>query len=175
MQTERQELIEKNIKLAYWMAGRYKGCGIEHEDLISLCFVGLTKAADTYAAGKSAFATYAYRCMNNEVLQELRKEKYRIHYALSLDAEIEDGVTLAAVVPDQRNYCDELIDGLSKIDWKGICQSALTPEERNVIRLLFFEEATQLKAAADIGRSQAQVSRIRARAVKKLRAAVSCV
>lgn len=175
MQTERQELIEKNIKLAYWMAGRYKGCGIEHEDLISLCFVGLTKAADTYTAGKSAFATYASRCMANEVLQELRKEKYRIHYALSLDMETEDSVTLAAVVPDQRDYYNELIDGMSKIDWKGICQSVLTLEEQSVIRLLFLEGATQFKAAADIGRSQAQVSRIRARAIKKLRAAVSCM
>ena len=74
----RNELVEKNIKLAYFVAARFQNCGIEYEDLVSICFLGLIKAADTYNPERSKFSSYAYRVMENEVLQEIRRVKRRV-------------------------------------------------------------------------------------------------
>ena len=73
-QTAKQKLIEHNLRLVVYIAKKFSGCGIEMEDLISIGAIGLIKAVQTYKYDKKIkLATYASRCIENEILMYLRR------------------------------------------------------------------------------------------------------
>lgn len=170
---QEEKLIIDNLALAGFTAKRYIRRGIEYDDLVSLCYMGLIKAARTYDQGKAAFSSYASKCMENEILQEIRKNKRHMgHVTTSLDAGLADDATLADIIPDPRDAYQDLDESMSKVDLAGLCRSTLTGDDMDVIRLLYFAGKTQYEVAAIIHKSQPQVCRIRKRALGKLRAAM---
>ena len=77
-QTARDKLVEHNLRLVIFIAKKFEGCGIEFEDTISIGAIGLIKAVKTYKVGKNIeLATYASRCIENEILMQLRKTSKR--------------------------------------------------------------------------------------------------
>lgn len=161
---ERDRLIEENVQFAYWMAERFRGCGMEQGDIVGCCMLGLVKAARAYTPGKGAvFATFTSRVMRNEVMMELRKQA-RTGHMESLDAEREGSRPLAETIPDPRDGYEEVETAQMYASWVRF----LTEQEREAARLLFLEELSQADAAQKLGVSQSYVSRIAKRAEKKM-------
>jgi len=102
-----EEIFEKNINLAYKYAHGYKNCGMDFDDVIQLCLLGLWKAIQTYD-GKHQLSTYAYLVMRNELYMVLaRKEKkYKENVVETIDNEDELDWRFA----DKRDFTEDLID-----------------------------------------------------------------
>lgn len=162
----RNELVEKNIKLAYFVAARFQNCGIEYEDLVSICFLGLIKAADTYNPERSKFSSYACRIMENEVLQEIRRVKRRKCRTVSLDGEIgEEHDSFYEIVPDPHDCYAKFTASCLYKSWMGL----LTDMEKSAVYLTLIEGKTQSEAARRMGISQSYVSRIYKGAAEKMK------
>lgn len=161
-----KELAEENLRLAYATAGRLRGCGIEYGELVSICSLGLVKAADTYDPGKGCmFSSYAITVMRNEVLQEIRREKKNACAGVSLDEELPDGRLRLETVPDARDcYAESETAGLYR-SWAG----TLTAQEREIFRLVALCGLSQAEAGKRMEISQPQVSRIYRRIIKRIR------
>ena len=166
---ERDGLIEENIRLAYWTAEKFRGCGVEHEDVVGCCMLGLVKATGAYKTEKGvSFTTFAVRVMQNEVCLELRKVRRwgRPGYMESLDAEREDGLRLAELVPDPHNDYSEVEAAMLYKAWMG----KLEGQEKEVVNLIFGEGLTQAEAARRMEVSQPYASRCMKRARRKMEA-----
>lgn len=162
--------MKKNIKLAYFVAARFQNCGIEHEDLVSICFLGLIKAADTYNPEKSKFSSYAYRVMENEVFQEIRRVKRRKCRTVSLDGEIgEEHDSFYEIVPDPHDCYAEFTASCLYESWMGL----LTDMEKSAVRLTLIEGKTRSEAARRMGVSQPYVSRVYKGAAEKMKKKIS--
>lgn len=103
----KEERFHKNIKIAYKITQHYRFCGIEYEDLKQICLYGLWKAVLTYKEDKNAFTTYAYRVIQNEVNQYLRKNRkhFTDQYFSSI---IYDDMTLEDVIADTNNEIEKI-------------------------------------------------------------------
>lgn len=164
---EPRQLAEQNVRLAYKVAQEFGSCGIEFEDLISICFVGLVKAAYRYDPDSgNAFSTFAFPVIRNEVRAELRKVRRR-HTAsiLSLDEQREDGCLIAEMIPDQRDPFSEIYAA----DLYKDCMKCLTEREKAVVIPMMFGEETQEQVGARLSMSQSYVSRIYRDAKEKMR------
>ena len=140
----RQELIEHNLRLVVYIARRFENTGINIEDLISIGTIGLIKAVGTYRTDKNIkLATYASRCIENEILMFLRKNAGR---------RLEDDVDLCLLA--------------SALD-------TLSPREREIITLRFGlgggKEQTQKEVADRLGISQSYISRLEKRIIQRLK------
>ena len=135
----RQTLIERNLRLVVYIARRFENTGINIEDLISIGTIGLIKAVSTYTAGRATrLATYAAKCIENEILMSIRASK-RIKQEVSLSLPIgtdKDGneISFNDILGTDT---DEIIDDISlKIQvaklYRAIAK-VLTPRERTVI------------------------------------------
>ena len=173
-------LIEKNLRLVAHIVKKYMSTGKEQEELISVGVVGLVKAVNTFNADKgSKLATYAARCVENEVLMKLRSNK-KLAREVSLYEPIgvdKDGETVSLMdVIEMEN--PETIDGLIlDQDIKEMYRAfdrCLTDPEKQVISMRYGlfrgREHTQREIAARMGISRSYVSRIEKRAIGKLRA-----
>lgn len=163
---ERDRLIEENIRLAYWVAEKFRRCGMEYEDIVGCCMLGLVKAAGAYMPEKGKFATFAVRGMQNEILLGLRKVRRwgRAGYMESLEAEQEDGLQLAELVPDPHDGYSEVEAAMLYDAWMG----KLTGREKEAARLLVGEGLSQEDAARRMGITQSYVSRIMKDARRKM-------
>ena len=175
----RQKLIEHNLRLVAHIVKKYGGSA-DPDDLISIGTIGLVKAVSTFNADKGIrLATYASRCIENEILMYFRAGR-KTAQDVSISEPIEtdrDGnaLTLADVIADdfcladlsERRICAEKLDGL--------LQSELTPRERKILALRYGliggEERPQREVARMLGISRSYVSRIEKKALAKLRAA----
>ena len=172
-------LIEHNLRLVAHVVKKYQGAGIEADDLISIGTIGLIKAITTYKSDKKIrLATYAARCIENEVLMVLRSNKklqneFSINEPIGYDKEGNE-VNLLDVLQDE----DE--DVIEKIELKGQIKklydaitNLLQKREAQVISKrygLHGEKAkTQREIAKELGISRSYVSRIEKKAVKKLK------
>lgn len=175
----RDVLIERNLRLVAHVVKKYQGLGEDSDDLISIGTIGLIKAVSTYDMTKgSRLATYAARCIDNELLMMLRSRKktsreVSLYEPIGTDKEgneihlldIVEGkeTDITAVCIHKENVC-KLYELLGKI---------LTPLEYDVIKYrygLFGEqELTQRAIAKRLGISRSYVSRIEKNAVLKLR------
>lgn len=169
---ERQKLIEENMKLAYWMANRYRQCGIEYDDLVSVCFLGLVKAADGYVPEKGKFSGYAAKVMWNEILQELRRDRRRIKYCVSLEDEAGDGMQIASLIPDPEDPYKDMLDRMMAGAVSQLIDRILTRRELLAFRLVCLDGMRQEAAAEIVGSSQSYVSRLCRNAQKKVRKAM---
>ena len=174
----RNILIEHNLRLVVFLAKKYENTGFDIEDLVSIGSIGLIKGINTYKIDKNIkLATYASRCIANEILMFLRKNKRKkieisLEETLNYDAEgnelhLEDILgTEEDVVPKEfENKMDkELLK--KEID-------VLDDREKEIMTLRYglnnTEEYTQKEVAEMLGISQSYISRIEKKIVKKLK------
>ena len=174
----RQLLIEHNLRLVVYIAKRFENTGVGLEDLISLGTIGLIKGINTYNLDKNIkLATYASRCIENEILMYLRKYS-NLKSELSLDEPLNtdwDGneLLLSDVLgTDDDEVSRPLEDDADKKMLKDSI-SILSPRERRIIELRFglngSNEYTQKEVAEIMGISQSYISRLEKRTISRLK------
>ncbi len=174
----REKLIEHNLRLVVYIAKKFESTGIDFEDLISIGSVGLIKAVKTFKGDKNIkLATYATRCIENELLMQLRKTT-RVKNELSLEKPLcDDGegneLVLADIIASDG---DEMNAGLEHSAEKEAIWQILNRLERREqeIMILRFglegqEELTQKEVADKLGISQSYISRIEKKILSKMK------
>lgn len=174
----RNKLIEHNLRLVVYVAKRYESNVTNLEDLISIGTIGLIKAINTFRLDKNIkLATYASKCIDNEILMYLRK-KSKAKGEVSLDEPLKcdyDGneLLLVDILSLSEN---EVLDHLFEKEQKQQLYEAincLRPREKEILSLRFGlfdqEELTQKETAERLGISQSYISRLEKRIIKKLK------
>lgn len=174
----RQTLIERNLRLVVYIARRFENTGINIEDLISIGTIGLIKAINTFRADKNIkLATYASRCIENEILMYLRKNSAQ-RTEVSFDEPLNtdwDGKEL--LLSDVLGTDGDVVMGPieADVDRKLLAEavSRLSPREKDIISLRFGlggrKELTQKEVADRMGISQSYISRLEKRIISRLR------
>lgn len=174
----KEQLIEHNLRLVVFLAKKYENTGVDLEDLVSIGTIGLIKGIQTFQSGKNIkLATYASRCIDNEILMHLRKNKktkteISIDASLSLDGEGNE-LHLEDVLGTDADIVTREIEEAS--DKKIMLQEVmkLRPRDRDIIvlryGLLGNDELTQKEVAEKLGISQSYISRIEKKVIKRLR------
>ena len=174
----RKKLIEHNLRLVVYIAKKYESTGIGIEDLVSIGTIGLIKAVNTFNPEKNIkFATYASRCIENEILMFLRKSsQYRNDLSIDEPLNVDyDGNEL--LLSDVLGTDDDIVNkGIETEAEREILRGAvseLCDREREIMEMRFGlingKEMTQKEVADTIGISQSYISRLEKRIIKKLR------
>ena len=174
----RRKLIEHNLRLVVYISKRFENTGVNIEDLISIGTIGLIKAVNTFKAGKNIkLATYASRCIENEILMYLRKissQRAEISFDEPLNTDWDGNELLLSDIlgTDEDEVYRPLEDDADK---KMLMESisALNDRERSIILLRFGlptgREYTQKEVADMMGISQSYISRLEKRIIDRLR------
>ncbi|CCY45565.1 rNA polymerase sigma factor [Clostridium sp. CAG:1193] len=174
----KNKLIEHNLRLVVFLAKKYENTGIDLEDLVSIGTIGLIKGINTYKMGKNIkLATYASRCIDNEILMFLRKNKKRkteisFEDSLSYDAEGNE-LHLEDVLGTEDDVVTKELE--NKIEKKLLIEEIEKLNERDkkimILRYGLFgnEEITQKDVADMLGISQSYISRIEKKVIKRLK------
>ena len=174
----RKLLIEHNLRLVVYISQRFENTGVNIEDLISIGTIGLIKAVNTFKAGKNIkLATYASRCIENEILMYLRKisaQRTEISFDEPLNTDWDGNELLLSDIlgTDEDEVYRPLEDDADK---KMLMESisALSDRERSIILLRFGlpggREYTQKEVADMMGISQSYISRLEKRIIDRLR------
>lgn len=184
----RRILIERNLRLVAFLVKKYSNFDHPVEDLISIGTIGLIKAIDTYRQGKGVrLATYASRCIENELLMTFRSDKKQSREVFLYeplggdDGEGNSLNFLDVLESEEEDVLErlELEDNISKL--YGYIEECLTGREKKIIRLRYGvpeqtsqkerPEVTQREIAKKMGISRSYVSRIEKKALQKLRKA----
>ena len=176
--TVRKTLIEHNLRLVVYIARKFENTGVGIEDLISIGTIGLIKAVNTFDPGKKIkLATYASRCIENEILMFLRRTS-RQKLEVSLDEPLNtdwDGneLLLSDILGTD---CDEVCRPLEDDAEKAMLMQAvstLSEREQEIITMRFGlvgnREYTQKEVAGILGISQSYISRLEKRIIDRLR------
>ena len=174
----RNKLIEHNLRLVVYVAKRYETNLTNLEDLISIGTIGLVKAINTFKLEKNIkLATYASRCIENEILMYLRK-KSKMKGEVSLDEPLKcdyDGneLLLVDILSQSEN---EVLDNLfTKEEYSKLHEAIdeLRPREKEIVRLRFGlngkREKTQKEVADMLGISQSYISRLEKKIISRLK------
>ena len=174
----RQRLIEHNLRLVVYIARRFENTGVGIEDLISIGTIGLIKAVETYQPAKNIkLATYASRCIENEILMYLRKNANR-RGEVSLDEPLNtdwDGneLLLSDVLGTESDLIEKPLEEDVDRDLLLTAVTRLPERERTIITLRFGlngrRERTQKEVADLLGISQSYISRLEKRIIKRLK------
>ena len=174
----KQTLVEHNLRLVVYIARRFENTGINIEDLISIGTIGLMKAVGTYRLEKKIkLATYASRCIENEILMYIRKTANQ-KTEISLDEPINmDGegneLLLADILGTDEDAISRPLE--EDVDKKVLRQAleTLPPREQEIVFLRFGlegrRELTQKEVAQAMGISQSYISRLEKRILQRLR------
>lgn len=176
--TARKKLIVHNLRLVVYIAKKFESTGIGIEDLVSIGTIGLIKAVNTFRPDKNIkFATYASRCIENEILMFLRKSsQYRNDLSIDEPLNVDyDGNEL--LLSDVLGTDDDIVNkGIETEAEREILRGAvseLCDREREIMEMRFGlingKEMTQKEVADTIGISQSYISRLEKRIIKKLR------
>ena len=178
----RNILIERNLRLVAHIMKKYYSQTADQEDLISIGTIGLIKGITTFDASKGAkLATYAARCVENEILMHFRSQK-KSSQDVSLSDCIEggsDGSPLERmdVISDDCDLLEMVTSRESVVQLRKAVASCLTDQERQVITLRYGLDGNvpkrQREVAEVTGISRSYVSRIEKRALEKLKAALA--
>ena len=174
----RNKLIEHNLRLVVFLSKKYENTGVDLEDLVSIGTIGLIKGVNTYKLDKNIkLATYASRCIDNEILMFLRKNKRRrgeisFEDSLSYDSEGNE-----LHLEDILGTSDDVVTrGLEEeIEKKILYQelSKLKDRDREIMimryGLLGKKEMTQKEVAEALGMSQSYISRIEKKVISRLK------
>lgn len=174
----RNILIEHNLRLVVFLAKKFDATGYDLEDLVSIGSLGLIKGIMTYKPDKNIkLATYASRCITNEILMYLRKNKNRrvevsFEDALNYDAEGNE-LHLEDIMGTDADVVEEEIENkLYKVKLQE-CLSDLPERDREIMTLRYgldnTEEYTQKEVADMLGISQSYISRIEKKIIKRLK------
>ncbi len=176
----KKHLIEHNLRLVVYIAKKFENTGIGVEDLISIGTIGLIKAINTFKADKKIkLATYASRCIENEILMYLRKNS-STKISISIDEPLNvdwDGneLLLSDVLGTDSDITERGIE--DEVDKKllYIAMDNLSKREKSIMELRFGllsdteEEKTQKEVADILGISQSYISRLEKRIMKRLK------
>ena len=175
----RDVLIERNLRLVAHIVKKYQGVDEDLDDLISIGTIGLIKAVSTYDMTKgSRLATYAARCIDNELLMMLRSRKkfsreVSLYEPIGTDKEGNEIHLLDIVEANEQDITDQCIHKERILQLYGCLREVLSPLEYEVIKYrygLFGEkELTQRELGKRLGICRSYVSRIEKNAVLKLR------
>lgn len=178
----RRLLIEHNLRLVVFIARRYESSGVNLEDLISIGTIGLIKGINTFKTDKNIkLATYASRCVENEILMHIRKIS-NLKGEISLDEPINtdwDGneLLLSDVLGTDG---DTVLRGLEESVDHELLRAALSrlpARDREIVAMRFglggMQPLTQKEAADKLGISQSYISRLEKRILEKLRADIT--
>ncbi len=174
----RGRLIEHNLRLVVYIARRFENTGVGIEDLISIGTIGLIKAVETYKPAKNIkLATYASRCIENEILMHLRKNANR-RGEVSLDEPLNtdwDGneLLLSDVLGTDSDSIEKPIEDDVDRDLLLTAITRLSERERTIITMRFGldgrRERTQKEVADLLGISQSYISRLEKRIIDRLK------
>lgn len=177
----KDKLIEHNLRLVVFLAKKYENTGVDLEDLVSIGTIGLIKAINTYSMDKQIkLATYASRCIDNEILMYLRKNKkvrteISLEDSLSYDAEGNE-LHLEDIIGTDKDIVTKNIeeDNDKKLMMEEIEKLNKRDKEIMTMRygLLGQEEKTQKEVAELLGISQSYISRIEKKVIKRLRSVI---
>lgn len=175
----RDELIEHNLRLVVYIAKKFDGSVPDTQDLISIGAMGLIKAVNNYDPEKNIkLATFASRCIENEILMHLRKVSRR-KCEVSLDEPINtdwegNELLLSDIIGTDPDAVSMEIEKKSEIEVLYKSVEKLNPKERKIIYLRYGlngeEEKTQKEIADMLGISQSYISRLEKKVLLKLRA-----
>ena len=184
-QEARRLLIEHNMRLVAHVIKKYQYTDYEMEDLLSVGTIGLIKAVNTFNMDRgSRLATYAAKCVENEILMLLRAhKKYSKEVSLYDPIGVDkDGEAVSLVDVIETESTDALENLILSQDIRELCrafQTCLKPAEQQVIQMRYglfgSREYTQREIAGVLGISRSYVSRIEKKAVEKLRRGMECV
>ena len=174
----RDKLIEHNLRLVVYIARKFENTGINIEDLISIGTIGLIKAVNTFRADKNIkLATYASRCIENEILMYLRKNS-RSHSEISIDEPLNidwegNELLLGDVLGTDTDSVSGSLETEMEITVLKNAVNRLAPREREIMELRFGlrggEEYTQKQVADVVGISQSYISRLEKKILKRLK------
>ena len=173
----RQRLIEHNLRLVAHIIKKHYGNARDQEDLVSIGTIGLIKAVDTFDGGKgSRLATYAARCIENEILMHFRatkKTERDISLSEPIDSDSEGHpLTLMDVLAQEDTMAEDLEQKLALTRLGDYIHHCLEPRERQIIALRYglgCTALTQWQVAERLNISRSYVSRLETRALEKLR------
>lgn len=171
-------LIERNLRLVVYIARKFENTGIPIEDLSSIGSIGLIKAVNTFNPERNIkLATYASRCIENEILMFLRRNQ-RHRFEVSLDEPLNidwDGNELLLSDVIANDGCEVHKELEAEVD-RALLHTALeqlSERERTIMELRFGlldgNECTQKEVADQLGISQSYISRLEKRIIKRLR------
>ncbi len=174
----RNKLIEHNLRLVVFLSKKYDNTMYDLEDLVSIGTIGLIKGVKTYKLDKNIkLATYASRCIDNEILMFLRKNKRRkvelsFEDSINLDSDGNE-LHLEDVLGTDENVVEkEYEDKIDKEVLKKEIEN-LPKRDKEILSLRYGlngkDEFTQKEVADKLGISQSYISRIEKKAIKKLR------
>lgn len=178
----RNKLIECNLRLVAHIVKKYTRNNEDTDEFISIGTIGLIKAISTFNSDKSKLATYAGKCIENEILMYLRSEKKRrsdvsLQSSIGVDKEGNE-VTLEEKLADSSPGTEEHLEFESDCrQLKQLVSSILTPQEKYIIEKRYGlnnqKETTQREIAKELSISRSYVSRIEKRAIDKLKAKIN--
>ena len=180
-QKARNKLIEHNLRLVVFLAKKYDNTGTDLEDLVSIGTIGLIKAVNTYRLDKNIkLATYASRCIDNEILMHLRKIKRKkgevsFEDSLSYDSDGNE-LHLEDVLGTEKDIVTKGLD--EELDRNIMLEEIqkLNSRDREIIELRYGlnnkKEMTQKDVALLLGISQSYISRIEKKVIKKLKSII---
>ena len=179
-ETAREKLILHNLRLVAHIVKKYYACGKEQEDLISIGTIGLIKGINTFNNSKNIkLATYASRCIENEILMSLRADKKTaqdVFFNDPIDIDSEGNpLTLLDIIAEDNNMIDQIDLKIKAEHLMEHVEAVLTPREKFIIferyGLNGGEGKTQMEIAGQMGISRSYVSRIEKKALGKIRMA----
>ena len=173
----RSKLIEHNLRLVLYIAKKFETSKTELEDLVSVGAIGLVKAVDSFKADKNIkLATYASRCIENEILMHLRKvnktlNEISLDEPLSVDDEGSE-LVISDILPSSENSYQEVeTEDQKKFLLNTLAQ--LSARERNIMIMRYGlygqDELTQKEVADLLNISQSYISRLEKKILKKLK------
>ena len=174
----RQTLVERNLRLVVYIAKKFENTGIGIEDLISIGTIGLMKAINTFNSDKKIkLATYASRCIENEILMYLRRNS-KMKSVVSIDEPLnQDGdgneLLLSDILGTDPDVTSRKIE--EEVDRKLLRASIekLSKREKNIMELRFGfisgDEKTQKEVADMLGISQSYISRLEKKIISKMK------
>ena len=178
----REKLILHNLRLVSHIVRKYYGSSKNQEDLVSVGSIGLVKAVDTFRMEDgNRFATYAAKCVQNEILMYFRKLKHH-QKEVSMDDTIDvdregNPLTYMDVIASEENMTEEVDRKLCSTKALRLVDSVLDARERQIIRLRYGlgggEPLAQREVAQKLGISRSYVSRLEKAAIDKLYAAMT--
>ncbi len=177
----KSKLIEHNLRLVMYISKKFENNKVEMQELISIGSLGLIKAVDSYRLDKNTkFATYASRCIENEILMYLRKIKKSIN-DISLDDaltndEEERGLTLGEMLPDENSPYKQ-VEAKDEKNFLINAISGLNDREQKIMNMRYGlngqDELTQKEVADLMNISQSYISRLEKKILHKLKIELS--
>ena len=174
----KDDLIEHNLRLVVYIARRFENTGVDLDDLVSVGVIGLIKAVNSFSPDKNIkLATYASRCIENEILMHLRKSvktKSEVSFDEPLNTDWEGNeLLLSDVMGTDSDIVYKKIEHGVENDLLKEALSKLSERERSIIKLRYGllgeEELTQKEVADKMGISQSYISRIEKKIIGRLK------